>query len=87
MVVLEADRDRTRFIADLRAEGFECGPGSVAGHLGRHFESERALEVSARLHHQGLALPLYASLDLTSAERIGDRVLSLLSNAPVGTHG
>lgn len=62
MVVLDEAVDRIAIIERLASEGFECGPGSVAAHLGSHFQPQPALPISERLHRQGLALPLHAGL-------------------------
>ncbi len=48
----------------LKARGIEAGPGSVAGHLSKHFQPQPALSVSEDLHQSGLALPLHAGLSL-----------------------
>lgn len=69
MAVLGPGVDRSSIIARLKAQGIEAGPGSVAGHLGRHFQPQPALPVSEELHHQGLALPLHAGLSLDEIHR------------------
>jgi perosamine synthetase len=62
MVVLEERLTRHSVIERLGAQGIECGAGSVAAHLASHFQPQRPLPVSERLHRQGLALPLHAGL-------------------------
>lgn len=62
MVTLKEGTERQQTIGRLASQGIEAGPGSVAGHLGRHFQPQLALPVSERLHRQGLALPLHVGL-------------------------
>ena len=74
MVVLADSADRTAIIQHLADEGIEVGPGSVAGHLGAHFQPQLPLAVSEKLHRRGLALPLHAGLNV---EQINAAVESL----------
>lgn len=67
MVTLNEPADRRAIIEQLGFQGIECGPGSVAAHLGSHFQPQPALPISDRLHRQGLALPLHAGLDHAEA--------------------
>jgi dTDP-4-amino-4,6-dideoxygalactose transaminase len=69
MPVLPEGTDRSAIVERLGAQGIECGPGSVAGHLGQHFQPQPALPVAERLHHLGLALPLHADLGPDDAHR------------------
>jgi len=67
MVVLDDGLSRAEVVARLAARGVQAGPGSVAGHCGavyrERFGYARAdLPVSARLHEQGLALPLFGEM-------------------------
>ena len=63
MVVLDDALDRAEVIARLAERGVEAGPGTVAGHCASFYRrtfgyAEGDLPVSARLHRQGLAMPL-----------------------------
>jgi len=82
MVVLDDGIDRGRVIRDLERHGFGAGPGSIAGHC-MTFHRERYgyrpedLPISARLHRQGLALPLHTHM----AAEDGIRCASALAGA------
>lgn len=77
-MVLLADRvDRASLIQQLAQNGIETGPGSVAAHLGAHFQPQPALPVSERLHHRGLALPLHAGLDEEKVAFVAESVCRL----------
>ncbi len=76
MPVLRESTDRSSLIRELAARGIEAGPGSVAGHLGKHFQPQPALLVSERLHHRGLALPLHPQMDDTAVQQVA-RTLDL----------
>lgn len=78
MVTLAAGVDRKKIIERLGALGIEAGPGSVAGHLGGHFQPQPVLPASERLHHQGLALPLHAALAPDQARACADALRSIL---------
>jgi dTDP-4-amino-4,6-dideoxygalactose transaminase len=62
MVVLDKKTNRSNVIAHLAQADIQAGPGSVAGHLGRHFQPQPDLPVSAALHEHGLALPLFPGM-------------------------
>jgi dTDP-4-amino-4,6-dideoxygalactose transaminase len=67
MVVLDHAIDRAKVVEAMSKEGIECGPGSVAGHLGGQFaknsgEASSLLMCSTELHNSGLALPLYSGM-------------------------
>jgi dTDP-4-amino-4,6-dideoxygalactose transaminase len=79
MVVLPGESNRTETIEMLAAKGVTAGPGSVAGHLGAQAPSNRDLPVSAELHHQGLALPLFADLDSSSLPLIAKTLTATVS--------
>jgi perosamine synthetase len=78
MVVLNEHVERRRIIERLASEGFESGPGSVAAHLGSHFQPQQALPVSEQLHHQGLALPLHAGLSQAEAQACAKALRAIL---------
>ena len=69
MPVLSSGVERGSIVEQLKAEGIEAGPGSVAGHLSRHFQPQPAMLVSEDLHHCGLALPLHAGLSLDAVRQ------------------
>ena len=79
MVTLKEGTDRKTIIERLSSQGLEAGPGSVAAHLGRHFQPQPILPVSERLHHLGLALPLYPGLSETDARGCAEALLQILS--------
>ena len=67
MVVLDDAVDRAEIIARLAERGVEAGPGAVAGHCGRFYReafgyADDHLPLAARLHRQGLAMPLYSRM-------------------------
>ena len=67
MVVLEPMFNRRQIINALRQLGISTGPGAVAGtqsHIFQHHFPELLDDypVSAHLHRQGLALPLYGQM-------------------------
>ncbi len=75
MIVLDETLERQKVMAAMTQAGFDTGPGSVAGHLGGQFRassdlSTTGLPVSTRLHHSGLALPLYAGLEAQYLKQI-----------------
>jgi len=78
MVVLNEPVNRSVIMERLASEGFECGPGSVAGHLGAHFQPQPALAVSERLHRQGLALPLHAGLGQADVQACAKALRAIL---------
>ena len=79
MPVLPEGAERASIIEQLKQHGIEAGPGSVAGHLGQHFQPQNALPISENLHHQGLALPLYAGMTKSQVERVTHTLASLLA--------
>jgi dTDP-4-amino-4,6-dideoxygalactose transaminase len=62
MPVLPEGTSRAAVVERLAAQGIECGAGSVAGHLGKHFQTQEPLGVAEELHDRGLALPLHARM-------------------------
>ena len=62
MVLPSENFDCAAIIRHLGQQDIEAGPGSVAAHLGAHFQPQPALPISERLHHRGIALPLHAAL-------------------------
>lgn len=74
MTVLPPTMERARVIERLKADGIEAGPGSVAGHLGAHFQPQPPQPVSEGLHHQGLALPLHPGLDAAAVAHCAARL-------------
>ena len=67
MVALDDDRPRDDVVARLAERGVQAGAGAVAGHCGKVYRerfgyAEADLPVSARLHRQGLALPLFSRM-------------------------
>jgi perosamine synthetase len=78
MAVLDERIERTDIVAALAAQGIEAGPGSVAGHLGRHFSPSPPLPVAERLHRQGLALPLYCGMETKAALKVASALSQLL---------
>jgi perosamine synthetase len=82
MIVLRATHNRATAISRLAAEGIQTGPGSVAAHCAalycRQFGYQPSdLPQSARLHNQGLALPLHSFLDSDDLSRCVALVASL----------
>jgi dTDP-4-amino-4,6-dideoxygalactose transaminase len=77
MLVLDERFDRSTIIQHLAHACIEAGAGSVAAHLGAHFQPQPALPVSEKLHHHGLALPLHAGL---TAGQVGTVVENLCKN-------
>ena len=74
MVVLEDGLSRDDVVAGLAAGGIEAGPGAVSGHCARVYRerlgyADGDLPVSASLHHQGLALPLYGAMTTEDVDR------------------
>jgi len=68
MVVLEEPLDRAELVAEMAARQIGVGPGSIAGHCTATYREclgyrPSDLPHSARLHHQGLALPLHSFMD------------------------
>ena len=80
MVLLGEAADRAKIVQALAREGIETGPGSVAAHVGAHFQPQTGLPVSERLHHQGLALPLHAGMEIEQVERVAQSVGRLLDD-------
>ena len=67
MVVLHDAVSRDEVISKLAARGIEAGPGAVSGHCASLYRrrfgyADADLPVSAWLHAQGLALPLYSGM-------------------------
>jgi len=79
MVVLGLATNRQNVIAAMSLDGFETGPGSVAGHLGNYFHGSPDLTISAHLHNHGLALPLYAGMN---PNLVGQISAALCRHAP-----
>ena len=68
MVVLDDALDRSDVVRQLAAAGVAAGPGAVSGHVMTVYGQQlgyqpKMLPVSARLHDQGLALPMHSFLD------------------------
>jgi len=80
MPTLPAELERDAIIERLKARGIEAGPGSVAGHLSRHFQPQPALWISEDLHHRGLALPLHAGLSLVEVGTVAMAIRELVED-------
>jgi dTDP-4-amino-4,6-dideoxygalactose transaminase len=86
MMVLDERVDRVAIMQELARDGVEAGPGSVAAHLGTHFQPHSSLAVSEKLHHYGLALPLHAGLNLDQVNKtVASLCRSLDQCKPHGT--
>jgi perosamine synthetase len=72
MPVLPVGTSRGAIVERLAAQGIECGPGSVAGHLGKHFQPQGPLSVAEQLHDRGLALPLHAGMTEEQIQEVAD---------------
>jgi dTDP-4-amino-4,6-dideoxygalactose transaminase/ubiquinone/menaquinone biosynthesis C-methylase UbiE len=84
MVVLDDRYDRDAVARSLMEAGFGAAPGSVAGHcMGVYRDRFRCcpgdLRVSARLHSQGLALPVHALMETWQVETCALAVRRALS--------
>jgi dTDP-4-amino-4,6-dideoxygalactose transaminase len=72
MPVLPKGTGRAAIVERLAAQGIECGAGSVAGHLGKHFQPQGPLAVAEQLHDRGLALPLHAGMTEEHIQEVAD---------------
>jgi perosamine synthetase len=72
MPVLPKGTGRAAIVERLGAQGIECGAGSVAGHLGKHFQPQGPLAVAEQLHDLGLALPLHAGMTEEHIQEVTD---------------
>ena len=72
MPVLPKGTGRGAIVERLAAQGIECGAGSVAGHLGKHFQPQKPLAVAEELHDRGLALPLHAGMTEEHIQEVAD---------------
>jgi dTDP-4-amino-4,6-dideoxygalactose transaminase len=75
MGVVEEKRPRVRVLEALLARGIGAGPGSVAAHCLKLYQSrlgyrDADLPVSRLLHEQGLALPLHARMTDEDADQV-----------------
>jgi len=73
MVVLDDALPREEVVARLAAGGIEAGPGAVSAHCAKVYQerlgcADADLPVSARLHHQGLALPVYSTMTMEDVD-------------------
>lgn len=68
MIVLDSHYNRFQIMDRLKHNNISCGPGSVAAHelefFARSMQIQKdAFPISSHLYHQGLALPLFHSLE------------------------
>jgi perosamine synthetase len=81
MTCLKPGVDRASVLQKLAESGIEAGPGSVAGHLGLHFQPQPELPISTSLDRHGLALPLHAGLSSGEVQQVVDALLRALNSA------
>ncbi len=84
MVVLDEDHDRGQVIDKMAADGVGAAPGSIAGHCmavyrERFGYKSKDLPQSAKLHHQGLALPLHSFMSVSDLEECASLLSRLLA--------